>query len=167
MKITCEIDWVEDGNLDKGIQQVIIDRVVEVVVAKSMEKFSREVSDKLATRADEMISGILEKFMTREIVVTDNWGSVQDTFESVDELLKSKFDEFMTVRVSSNGTTMKGTSCGGVSRVEYLLDNKIRNARDAIQNQVVQEADKMIRSLKEAAAKEAALQIVEKLELGK
>jgi len=166
MEITCKIEWIhEDEGLDEGIQRRIIDRVVEKISKEALDQLMEKISAQMAERVDEMINSILEKFMSKEIMVTDNWGDIQEKYESVNELLKAKFDDYMTVGVDLNGRPVKGRSCGGKPRIEYVLDRKISEALVSMENLITREVDKKLKIMKEEATKEAAVKIVEKMNL--
>ena len=89
-----------------------------------------------------------------------------DEFESVDELMKSKFDDFLTQKVDKNGESTD--SCGyraKYTRLEWLIDKKIKDHQDSITKLIGAKMDDKLEAEKEAFLTRAGKQLAEKLNL--
>jgi uncharacterized protein YllA (UPF0747 family) len=130
MKVNCEfeLDWIdEDETIDSEIEKRLVRAVIDKMPKSIMEGIEKKASDLMADKVDSTIDTILDRFMNREVMVTDRWGDVQEKYESVNELLKSKFDAFVSQQVDKNGTPTRGCSYGKVyTRIEHLIDTRIQ-----------------------------------------
>jgi hypothetical protein len=104
MKVNVEVDlsWLEDGEtIDEAIVYRIADKFID------QDRIGELIKKAIAERFDDSIDSVLTKtldsFMDREVAITDNWGTVQERHENVEELLKARFDSFMSELVDSNG----------------------------------------------------------------
>lgn len=177
MKIECEIDWVdEEDSIDETIKSAIIEkasnktvnRLVARIVDGGYDALEKRASAALGTHIDDLMVKLTERFMDKEIIVTDNWGDVQEKHESVNELLKSKFDEFMTQSVDSKGKPTTSCSYGkSRTRVEYLIDESIRAFSHTMSKDISAEMDKKLEEKKALFMAEAGARMAEKLGLAK
>ena len=171
MKITCEIDWIdEDESLDEALQQRVIDQVVKAIAAKFSNDMFKEVEEKasheLAEKVDALQTKLLERFTNKEIRVTDRWGDVKAEYENVDELLKSKFDKFLTERVDRNGYT--STSCytdKPYTRLDFVLDKRVKDASEKLTKQIADEVDQKLKKKTAEIHQKTVEQITKKLGL--
>ena len=173
MKITCEIDWVSEdqaSTLDDILKQEVIEKVVEHIATRFSTEMFKEVekkaSNELATRVNEILNRILERFTKRQIKVTDKWGDIQAEYEDVNELLKSKFDDFLTEKVNKNGSP--STSCyieTPYTRLDFILDKRIREESDKLTKEIASMVNKKIEAQKAQIHKQAIEKITKKLGL--
>lgn len=167
MKVSCEINWIdEDDSIDEVIKDAIVGQVVTKVSNQLYNKIEREASEKLSNRVDELLTKMVDRFMNKEIVVTDNWGDIIEKHESVDELMKSKFDKFMTQKVNKEGKSTDSCSYGDkYTRVTFLIDNRIKDHANRITKEIALEMDKKLKEKLESIKTEVGKKIAEKLEL--
>lgn len=151
MKVNCEfeLDWVDENEtIDSEIENRLIDAIVEKMPKSIFERLEKQASDKMAERVDVTIDTILDRFMNREVMVTDKWGDIQEKYESVNELLKSKFDEFVSQKVDQNGRPMKGGCSYGktYTRIDHLIDDRIKEATEAFVKKVIDKIQSQLRT---------------------
>jgi hypothetical protein len=167
MKVSCEfeLDWVdEDETIDSEIEKQLVRAVIDKMPKSIMESIEKKASDLMADKVDSTIDTILDRFMNREVMVTDRWGDVQEKYESVNELLKSKFDAFVSQQVDKNGNPVKGCSYGKVhTRIEHLIDARIQEKAGeftkkilvGVEEQLKKHLNEQIKKSTEAAFKKA------------
>lgn len=130
MKVNVDFDlnWIGDEDtIDDAVSRKIISRVVDQVGEKIIEAIKKNVDEKMAEKIDSFLETVLEGFLDRNIIISDKWGNEAVRYENVNELLETKFDEYITVFVDSNGKTSKDRHCNinGTPRVEYLVKKHI------------------------------------------
>jgi hypothetical protein len=167
MKINCEIDWVGEGEeLDGLVVDRIVDAVVDKVSKGLYERVEREASEKLAFHIDELLNKLTDRFMNKEIAVTDSWGDIQEKHDNVNELLKRKFDKFLTQMVNSDGKAVNSCSYGEKNtRLHWLLDNRIAKHSDKITKEMASTIESKIKAMKEEVMTKAIAKVVGKLGL--
>jgi macrodomain Ter protein organizer (MatP/YcbG family) len=141
MKVKCEfeLDWVDDDQtIDSAIEERIAGAIADRMPENIFEKIEKQASNQMAERVDATIDIILDRFMNKEVMVTDRWGDIQEKYESVNELLKSKFDNFVSQKVDQNGHPVKGCSYGKeYTRIDHLIDERIRVATEAFVKKIM------------------------------
>lgn len=93
MKVICELDWIPE---DSSIEEEIENRIVKEAASIAIKNFSENVIKKIeerssasfAKKVDELCDGLLDRFMNREIMVTDNWGDVRPNMKASKSSLK-------------------------------------------------------------------------------
>ena len=175
MKIECEIDWFgeeEDISIDEAIRSAIIEKTVKIMVSKLINKgydnVEKQTSDALATHVDDLLFKLTDRFMNKEVKVTDKWGDIQEEHESVNELLKTKFDGFLTAAVDHQGKVVTSCSYGKKqTRMEYLIDQRLDALSSTMINSIAAIMDKKIEAKKAVFMAEAGAKMAEKLGLDK
>jgi len=174
MKIECEIEWIDDkenidGTIKNAITEKLIERVSKRMSGEMFKEIEKEASIKLAEKVDEVCVELLERFMDKEIIVTDKWGDVQDKHENVSELLKAKFDRFLTETVDKNGNQSNNCSYGNkiYTRLHYVLDKRIKEHGDIITKDIVKEVDTKVKAHKIEIHQNAVAKIAQKIGLNK
>jgi LPS O-antigen subunit length determinant protein (WzzB/FepE family) len=168
MKIECEIDWISDQSLDSGIRDVIIESITNKLEDRFYKQLEKNTSDQLAVRIDELLNKLVNRFMNKEVVVTDNWGDVKEKHENVNELLKQKFDRWLTETVNDEGKPMS-TSCSYGSkrhtRLEYFIDERIKDHQKRITKEIFATINTKLKEAQEIAIKDASEKIAETIGL--
>lgn len=169
MKIECEIEWVpEDSNLDEEIKSKILSKATEKVKDTIYKDLEKRASDALAGHIDDLMAKLTDRFMNREIVVTDKWGDQVETHESVNDLLKSKFDSFTQIHVDSKGNPVS-RSCSvygkQTTRVEYLIDTQLNKLVEGLMTTVERGIKEAVNKIKEEATATAIAAVVKKMGL--
>jgi len=172
MKFTCELDWVEeDETIDSKIQDLVIEKVVEVVskgIGKELfEKIEKEAREKISKEIDARSLELISKFLDREVVATDQWGDVLKKYPSVTDLLKAKFDAFLSATVDKNGQESRSNYYGDAAytRIHYLLDKRIADQTKTMTDAIASEVGKKFEAIKAQVHHEAVEKITKKLGL--
>ena len=130
MKINVEfnLDWInEDDSIDEAVQRNIIKGIVGGIDDRIKALVQKEADNRLVEKLDVVINNLFSDFMTRNVVITDKWGDEVSRYESVNELLKEKFDNFLVEPVDSKGKALGKNKCGynEKPRIEYLVAKNI------------------------------------------
>jgi hypothetical protein len=169
MKVKCdvEINWIEDNTIDEVVQHKLTQEIIKKISPQIKNQLFMDTAD----RIDKTITSILEDFLTREVVVTDKWGDVKERHESVNELLKEKFDKFLSEPVDKNGKPSKGCSINDHNRIEYLLTKKMESLIDTKVNKfsdnLVYKVNKQIEAkLNESVKRKISETLLKKVNFG-
>jgi len=168
MKINVEInlDYISDsGDLDKHIQENIIERVSEVFKQSVNESVSRKIEHRISVLTDKWIMEQLHEFCDKEIRITDKWGDTVENHMSVKDMFKSKFDEFFNASVDDKGNTLKSCSYGTrLKRVDKMLDDLANKHLKEVYSKMDRAISSFITSkMKEETEREIKEQVVEHL----
>lgn len=169
MRIECDVDWVDrDETIDEAVRNAVIERLVDKVSNEFYPEIEKQASARLAASINELLAKLTDRFMNKEIIVTDNWGDVQEKHANVNDLLKTKFDAFLTQKVDKNGNS-GSCSYGGAkyTRIDFFIDQRIKEHADRITKQIASEMDAKLASKKAEFMAEAGVQIAKKLGLDK
>jgi len=133
MTVEVELNWLgEDGDIDAAIRDSIAEKCLERIPEKAKENLQKYVDSQFKHKIDGLINEVLSGFMDRNIVVTDQWGDEVSRYESVREMLKEKFNTFMSEKVDTNGKAVDLKNCGYNSkpRVEYMISKIVPSTQD-------------------------------------
>ena len=154
-KTEIDIKWIGDQGLDGEVQDKMVNEIVKALQGGIIKQLKNEVVSTLNGKIDNFIDDTLKTFMDRVIVVTDKWGNEQDRFESVNELLEAKFDNFLTQQVDRYGKSTEGCrTSGNASRIAFMLDKRIREKSESLTKSIALEVDKKIKVELEKAVRE-------------
>lgn len=157
MKMTMEIDldWIEeDGSIDDVVKKQIAVSVAEKIKEEATEDLLKQAEGYVTERIDAFVTDILNRFMNHEVRVTDRYGDTKARFDNVEEMLKERFDNFLTESVDENGrTTDRCNYRDSTTRVDYLIDARIKKQTEAFVNTVSREVDNKIKAALTAEVK--------------
>lgn len=166
IKAEFEIDYIrEDETIDGHILRKAIEKVMDGFGDKMKERIQNEVDNAFAQRINAFIEDILSGFLDRNIVITDRYGDEVARYESAREMLKEKFDNFLSERVTDNGEVAKernGCHSSSKPRIEYLV-KKIVPSTATLQTEITKAASKEIDARLVSATKSAAEAVVSSL----
>lgn len=166
MKIECEVKWVEEASIDDTVKHAVIMELARRIEDKLYTKIEEETSNELADMIDNLLMKLTDRFMNKEIKVTDKWGDVQETHENVEELLKSKFDDFLAAKVNRKGETPNSCGYGNsdlITRIEYFIDKQIDYRKGGILKELTMVVDDRIDEKKKELKAEIAKKIAARL----
>ena len=138
MKFSVEIDldWIdEESNLDDTVQKQIIDNISSITqkkVSSDVESKIQQIIDETTIkRINEKIDDVFADFIGREVSVYDSYGSVTNTYKNVEELIKERFDNFMTQTVDDKGITDSSTyGRNKTTRLVHIVDKQLTEFAD-------------------------------------
>jgi hypothetical protein len=150
--IEVELDWVdEDSTIDQAVRDAIENKIVDKISKQIAEEVKAEQSkrfkDQISDRVDDLVNDTFEALLSLQVVQTDAYGDAKQTFPSVREMIKSRFDSYISESVNSeNGGKYDGYGRGGkVTRFEYIMGKAFG-----------QELDKKMAELKVKVEKDTA-----------
>ncbi len=73
----------------------------------------------------DMTEALFNDFMSREVVLTDSYGSKMKVYPTVTDVIKERFDNFMTQTVNNEGKTYDGYG-EKHTRLTYIIDNQLK-----------------------------------------
>jgi hypothetical protein len=123
MKIQLELEIEsidEDGNLDEELQNNIQSKVIQKVSDLIFNSINKNIFEKIENSIDLKVGQLYEDFLNTPFNIYDKWGEIIKENVDVKEMLKEKFDKFITEKVDGNGG--KTYSCDQF-RYEYILNH--------------------------------------------
>lgn len=172
-KLELDIDWIEeDSTLDETIKQEIIasitNKVYNKVSEKIKDKVNTDIDKKVLDKVDEMTENLFNTFLDREVVITDNYGSSIKTYKDVTELIKEKFDNFMTDSVDESGNATNSSYGKKYGRINYIVDKQLKEYADQFTTEAVEKVSTEIRShVKEGLTKKLGNELMNVLKVDK
>lgn len=114
LNLEVELDFINDEmSVNETIKQNIIDAVVGKIqgnVEKKVEGKINDIIDKtIINKINKMTEKLFNDFMNKKISLTDGYGSVIKCYETVTDVIKERFDNFMTETVDEKGNTYSGS----------------------------------------------------------
>lgn len=168
--IEVDFDWMdEECNLDKEIQDVLINGVVDKVKDKLLVQVEAECNNKIAEQMDNIektvsdkLNGIMESFFNEPKDVTDRYGDVIKKGVTVRDTLKEACDNFLNQPMDSNGNPVSKSSYNVKynTRVDYIVAKSINYDMD---NAIKRAVDTITKSIKDKVQDEVKKQMGDKL----
>ncbi len=130
--LEIDIDWIdEDNTIDDVVKQQIISSIIrqtnEKVESHVLNEVNKMLDGKIVAKVDELVTETFNEFMKKEVNLTDSYGSVIKTHESVYAVIKDRFDTFLTQKVDANGKTKTDSYGASFTRLTYIIDEQLRN----------------------------------------
>lgn len=161
MKFNIEInlDWIdEEGNIDDAIKSQLVSGIMSKVNKGISEKIENEAKNNMAeiiaSNIDSKISDIITNFAEKEISITDNYGDVKKRYSNLTEMLKEKFDTFILEPVDERGRAKKDTYGTAYTRIDWMINNRIKSESEEFTKKVIKEVDLKIKKVVESNLKE-------------
>lgn len=168
--IEVDFDWMdEECNLDKEIQDVLINGVVDKVKDKLLVQVEAECNNKIAEQmgniektVSDKLNGIMESFFNEPKDVTDRYGDVIKKGVTVRDTLKEACDNFLNQPMDSNGNPVSKSSYNVKynTRVDYIVAKSINYDMD---NAIKRAVDTITKSIKDKVQDEVKKQMGDKL----
>lgn len=168
--IEVDFDWMdEECNLDKEIQDVLINGVVDKVKDKLLVQVEAECNNKIAEQMNNIektvsdkLNGIMESFFNEPKDVTDRYGDVIKKGVTVRDTLKEACDNFLNQPMDSNGNPVSKSSYNVKynTRVDYIVAKSINYDMD---NAIKRAVDTITKSIKDKVQDEVKKQMGDKL----
>ena len=168
--IEVDFDWMdEECNLDKEIQDVLINGVVDKVKDKLLVQVEAECNNKITEQMNNIektvsdkLNGIMESFFNEPKDVTDRYGDVIKRGVTVRDTLKEACDNFLNQPMDSNGNPVSKSSYNVKynTRVDYIVAKSINYDMD---NAIKRAVDTITKSIKDKVQDEVKKQMGDKL----
>lgn len=135
MKLTIEVelDWVDDEEeIDKQVKHLVIEKISEKLVRRASEKGASlyiQAESRLKEKIDGKIDEIIEAFNNKKFIRFDNYGNERDGGKEITviEVLKERYDNFLSQRVNTNGSVSVSNDFHSKPRLEHMIDYAIKN----------------------------------------
>lgn len=150
--IEVEVDWLgEDGDLDDAVKERIVDGVVgklsKGVVNGVTETAMKSVQDKIG----DLVTDLFDGFINRGVNITDRYGDVVKENVSIESLLKERLDKALQEQVNGDGKV--GEYGNKMTRLDYMLDTRVKTAVSTMTKDVIAKVDAKIAEALKAEVK--------------
>lgn len=165
-KIEVEIDWIDDEhNLDSSIKEKIVEAVVDKINESAIEDISEQAQKKMIDRANEVVSMAYETLLGKPILITDQWGNKEKEYPSVVEMIKGRFDKFMTEKVDTYGSQ---SNYGESTRIDYIVKKQLEKITKEFTEKAVKEvAEKIKVTLNDSLKEKLGERLINVMEIDK
>lgn len=169
LNLEVEIDWIdEESGIDEVVKQSIISAVVNSVESKVNTKIQKEVdaliNKQITSQINTKINKMFDDFAKQPVKILDTYGDVTGQYGSVREMLKTRFDTFLTEMVDDNG---KVTSYGSrMTRTDYLFKHQINSfATEFTKNTVTQVREEVKKTVQEGLTQRLGAELMSVLKV--
>jgi len=148
LNLEVEIDWIdEEQGIDEVVKQSIIDSVVNQIGNKVNDRVQKEVdkiiNEQITSKISDRIGEMFDAFASEPVKVRDEYGDVKAQYDSVREMLKARFDKFLTEMVDDSG---KPSTYGNkMTRTEYLFKYQINKFADDFTKTTVKQVSEEVK----------------------
>ena len=148
-KIEVEFNFIDsDENIDQAIRRQITNKIVEAGLEHSKSAINKMAEKSLGLiegKMDEQLMEIMADFCNKEFQRYDDYGRKIGKKMTMMEILKAKFDEFLTDNV------VRSASYGNQSRLESIIANSLeelyKNTEKDMENLVNKKAREILENL--------------------
>ena len=137
MKLDFSVETEDMFNCEEGIsfEDLFTDALKKEIVSSANKNLGSDQFKKFAElTADTIVSEIklkMQNFLDEDIALTDQWG--KETFiGSIEDLLKTRFDDILLRPVDSKGKTVEGCTSSGMTWIEWFLEQKIEDVKSNV-----------------------------------
>jgi hypothetical protein len=149
LNLEIELDWIDE---EKGIDEVVKEQIIEGVVSKIQKAVNGKIEEKVNKIIDEEIvktinqktDELFRDFINRPVTLSDNYGSKIKVYENMEQLIKERFDSFLTQQVDDQGRTHTGYGAK-FQRLEYIIDKQLKGFADKFTKDAVDTVSKEIK----------------------
>lgn len=151
LSLEIELDWVdEESNLDETVKQNIIDAVVSKI-QKNVEtkvegKINAIIDETIMTKINVMTENLFNDFMSKEVQLTDSYGSKIKCYPNVTAVIKERFDNFMTQKVDEKGNTTHSTYGKTYDRLTFIIDKQLQDFANKFTTEAVKQVSEEIKT---------------------
>ncbi len=153
MKINVEVnlDWIdEEQTVDDAIKDQVIDRIVKTISSK----IEKQVEDKITKKIDEASIGMINKrtselfdeFVGGEVCITDGYGDKLETYKTLKDLMKKRFDTFLTQTVNDKGESYTGGYGNKTQRIKFIIQKQLEDFAEKFTNDAVKQVSTEIKA---------------------
>lgn len=171
LNLEIELDWIDDEmNVDETIRQNVIDAVVNKIqsnVEKKVEgKINEIIDNTIITKINSLTENLFNDFMNKEVQLTDSYGSIIKCYTNVTEVIKERFDKFMTQTVDEKGNTYEGSYGKKFTRLTYIIDKQLNEFADKFTTDAVKKvSDEIKHTVKEGLTQKLGAELMNVLKV--
>lgn len=172
-KLEVELDWFDSENetLDDALQRMVLKEMAAKIstgITKEItDPIKKETVELIHEQTDRFVKTSLQKYVDGPIMLTDKYGDTKERYEGIDELLKHKFDSFMSQSVDENGEPSNSCSYGKkFTRLSHMLDVRVSEYCKTATARIIKELDLKMKEEAESAIRSALTdRLYEKVDL--
>lgn len=151
MNLEIELDWIdEESNFDESVKQQVIDSIVRKIEGKinaDIEKKVNSIIDEgVVNRVNNLTEKLFNDFLNRSVNITDRYGDIIKSYDSVESLIKQRFDNFMTQTVDDKGRTHNGAYGVKHERIVYIVDKQLKEFANEFTTNAVSKVSEEIKT---------------------
>lgn len=151
LNLEIEIDWIDEEN---GIEEVVEQKIIESVTTRVQKMIQDKIEAKVNKIVDEQIVSLINKkvddlfteFINRPVSITDGYGSTIKTWNKMEDLIKAKFDNFLTQYVDENGKATEYDRYGKKhQRLDFIIDKQLKDFANEFTTNAVKKVSEEIK----------------------
>lgn len=151
LNLEIELDWIdEEMQLDDAVKKEVIDSIT----SRINQKVEEQVTDKINKIVDETVVGkintmteeLFNEFLEREVSLTDSYGDIIQTYPTLQDLVKKRFDDFMIQTVDDEGNTYDGSYQNKQRRIDFIIKKQLEDFADKFTSDAVTKVSAEIKS---------------------
>jgi len=132
LNLEIELDWINDEmSLDDVVKQQIISGVMtkinQSLLAKIESKVEKMIDKTIVKRINQATDKMFRNFMKRPVQLTDNYGSTIKEYKNITQVIKERFDNFMTETVDDNGNASNSNYGTKYKRLYFIIDKQLKD----------------------------------------
>lgn len=149
LNLEVELDWIDDEmNLDETVKQNVINGVVNRIQKKVEEQVEKKIAqildEAVVAKIETLTEKIFNDFLTKPVTVTDNYGSTLKQYESVEAIIKERFDNFLTESVNEKGDKHTGYGTR-FTRINFIITKQLQDFADKFTTDAVKQVSSEIK----------------------
>jgi len=151
LNLEIELDWIDDEmTLDDVVKQQIItgimNKLSKKVLSKIEDKIDKTVDKIIISRINKATDKLFKDFLKRPVQITDKYGDTIKQYNSMKEVIKERFDNFMTQTVNEKGETYNGDYSTKYKRLQFIIDKQLKDFADSFTTNAVKTVSEEIKS---------------------
>jgi len=96
---------------------------------------------------DKKTDDLFNEFITRPVTLTDGYGSKIKVYETIEHLIKERFDNFLIQPVDDNGKATSKDSYGTKhQRIEYIINKQLKDFANEFTTSAVKKVSEEIKN---------------------
>lgn len=111
--------------LTNALRKEIVKKVKDEVASDKFNEFSKLVSDEVTAGVKTRLRGFLDE----EIALTGRWGE-KDFVGSIEDLIKTRFDDVILRPVDERGKTLEGCTSSTQTWIEWMIKSRVKEVQD-------------------------------------
>lgn len=150
MNLEIEVDWIDD---ESNLDDLVKSQIIAGVMTKINQSVLLKIESKIESKMDKLIIGRINKsvdkmfkdFLKRPVQINDRYGSTIEQYNSVTDVIKKKFDRFMTETVDEKGKAYSGNYSQKHQRLSFIIDKQLKDFADEFTTSAVKKVSAEIK----------------------
>jgi len=151
LNLEIEIDWIdEERGIDEIVKNEIISGITSRIESKISEQVTKKVNDMIDNRIVEIIdqktSDVFTDFINRPVTLTDSYGTKMKVYDKIEDVIKERFDNFLTQKVDKSGNVSSSSYDTKWSRIEFVINKQLTDMADTFTKDAVKKVSEEIKT---------------------